>query len=212
MWINRSTKPTGLAALEVSEPAIDTESVGAFSLDGWPFSTERCWRSPSHWDRLCPRALLNFSCLHCPSVWVLTLLTQCRGQELNHKEGWAPKNWCFQTVVLEKTPESPLHRKEVNPVHPNGNQPWIFIGRTVAEAEAEAPILWPHDWKNWLIGKDPDAGKNWRQEEKGTTEDEIVGWHHWLDGHEFALTSIVGDAQGGLQCCSPWGHKESDTT
>ena len=101
--------------------------------------------------------------------------------ELDHKEGWAPRNWCFQTVVLEKTPESPLDSKEIQPVHPKGNQPWIFIGR--AETEAEAPILWPPDVKNWLIGKDLDPGKDWRQEEKGMTEDETVGWHHWLDGH-----------------------------
>ena len=103
--------------------------------------------------------------------------------ELDHKEGWAPRNWCFQTVVLEKTPESPLDSKEIQPVHPKGHQPWIFIGR--AETEAEAPILWPLDAKNQLIRKDPDAGKDWGQEEKGMTEDEMVGWHHPLSGHEF---------------------------
>ena len=101
--------------------------------------------------------------------------------ELDHKEGWAPKNWCFQTVVLEKTVESPLDGKEIQPVHPKGNPPWIFIGRT--DAEAEAPILWPPDVKNWLTGKDPDAGKDWRQEEKGTADDEMVGWHHLLNEH-----------------------------
>ena len=101
--------------------------------------------------------------------------------ELDYKENWAPKNWCFWTVGLEKTLESPLDSKEIQPVHPKGNQFWIFIGRT--DAEAETLILWPPDGKNWLIWKDPDAGKDW--EEKGTTEDEMVGWHHWLDGHEF---------------------------
>ena len=98
--------------------------------------------------------------------------------ELDHKESWSPKNWCFWTVVLEKTLESPLDCKEIQPVHPKGNQSWVFIGRT--DAEAEAPQLWPFDVKNWLTGKDPDAGKDWRQEEKGMTEDEMVGWHHWL--------------------------------
>ena len=112
--------------------------------------------------------------------------------------------------LLEKTLESPLDCKEIQSVHPKGNQSWIFIGRT--DAEAETPILWPSDVKSWLIGKDPDAGKDWRQEEKGTTEDEMVGWHHRLNGHEFGWTPGVGDGQGGLACCSPWGHKEWDMT
>ena len=103
--------------------------------------------------------------------------------ELNCEGSWVSKNWCFWTVVLEKTLESPLDWKEIQPVHPKGNQSWIFIGRT--DAEAETPILWPPDAKNWLIGKDPDAGKDWRWKEKGKTEDEMVGWHHQLDGHEF---------------------------
>ena len=103
--------------------------------------------------------------------------------EVDHKEGWAPKNWCFSTVVLEKALENPLACKEIKPVNPKGNKSWIFIGRT--DAEAEIPILWPSDVKNWLLGKDSDAGKDWRQEEKGTTEDEMVGWHHWLYGHGF---------------------------
>ena len=102
--------------------------------------------------------------------------------EFDYKESWAPKNWCFWTVVLEKTLDSPLDCKEIKPVNPKGNQPWIFIGKT--DVEAEAPILWPPDVKS-IIGKDPHAGKDWRQEEKGTTEDEMVGWHHWLDGREF---------------------------
>ena len=113
---------------------------------------------------------------------------------------------CFWTVVLEKTLESLL----IKPVSPKGNQPWIFIGRT--DAETETPIFWPPDLKRWLIRKDPDAGQDWRQEEKRTTEDEMVGWHHWLNGHEFEQALGVGDGQGSLVCCSPWGHKESDTT
>ena len=103
--------------------------------------------------------------------------------ELDHKESWAQKNWCFWSVVLKKTLESPLDRKEIQPVHPKGDQSWIFIGRT--DAEAETPILWPRDVKNWLTGKDPDARKDWRQEKKGTIEDEMVGRHHWLNGHEW---------------------------
>ena len=121
-----------------------------------------------------------------------------------------PKNWCFQTLVLEKTHESPLESKEIKPVNLNGNQPWIFIGRT--DAEIEVPILWPPDVKNWLIGEDPDAGKDWGWEEKGTTEDEMVGWHHRLTGHEFEQAPGIGDGQESLACCSPWGHKELDMT
>ena len=130
--------------------------------------------------------------------------------ELDYQESWAPKNWCFWTVVLEKTLESPLDCKEVQPVHPKGEKSWVFIGRT--DAEAEDPILWPPGAKNWLIGKDPDAGKDCMQEEKGTTEDEMVGLHHQLNGHEFGWTLGVGDGQGGLLCYCPWGRKESDTT
>ena len=129
--------------------------------------------------------------------------------ELDCKESWVPKNWCFWNAVLEKTLESPLDSEEIQPVHPKGNQSWIFIGR--ADVEAETPILWLPDTKNWLIGKDPDAGQDWRQE-KGTTEDEMVGWHHRLNGHEFEQAPGVGDGQGTLACCSPWGGKESDTT
>ena len=122
---------------------------------------------------------------------------------LDYKESWAPKNWCFWTVALEKSLESPLDGKEIKPVDPKGNQSWIFIGRT--DAEAETLLLWPSDAKNWLIGKDPDAGKDWRQE-KGMTENEMVGWHHRLNGHEFEQALGVGDGQEGLVCCSPWGH------
>ena len=130
--------------------------------------------------------------------------------ELDYEENWVPKNWCFWTVVLEKTLESPLDSKEIKPVSPKGNQSWIFIGRT--DAKAETPILWPPDAKNWLRRKKPDTGKDWRQEEKGTTEDEMAGWRHQLYGHEFEQASEVGDGQGSLACCSPWGCKESDTT
>ena len=118
--------------------------------------------------------------------------------------------WCFWAVVVEKTLESPSDCKEIKPAHPKGNQSWIFIERT--NAEAETPILWLPVVKNWLIGKDPDARKDWRWEEKGMTEDEMVGWHHWLDGHEFEQALGVGDGQGRLACCSLWGYKESDTT
>ena len=123
---------------------------------------------------------------------------------------WAPKNGCFWTVMLEKTVESLLDCKEIQKVHRKGNQSWIFIRRT--EAEGVTLILWPLDGKNWLIWKDPDAGKDWRQDEKGTTEDEMVGWHHRLDGHEFEWTPGFGDGQGSLACCRPWSWKESDTT
>ena len=130
--------------------------------------------------------------------------------ELDYKESWALKNRCFWTVVLEKILESPLDCKEIQPVHPKGGQSWVYIGRT--DVEAETPILWPPDAKNWLIWKDPDAGKDWSQEEKRTTEDEMVGWHHWLNGHGFGGTPGVGDGQGGLPSCGPWDHKEPDTT
>ena len=126
--------------------------------------------------------------------------------ELDSKESLVPKNWCFWTVVLEKTLENPLDCKEIKPVNLKGNQSWIFIGRT--DAEAETPILWPPDVKNWLIGKDPDAGKDWGKEEK----DKMVGWHHPLDVHEFEQAPGVGDGQGSLVCCSPWYCKESDMT
>ena len=138
---------------------------------------------------------------------MLWLLVVIYGRELDHKEGWGPKNWSFWTVVLEKTLESPLDCKEIKPVDPKGNQYWIFIGRT----DAEAPILWPPDVKNWLTGKDPDAGQDWRQE-KGTREDEMVGRHRRLDGNEFEQALGVGDGQGSLASCSPWVRKELDMT
>ena len=130
--------------------------------------------------------------------------------ELDYKESWVPKNQYFWTVVLEKTLKGPLDCKEIQPVNPKRNQSWIFIRRT--DAEAETLILWPPDVKNWFIGKDPDAGKNLRQEEKGTTEDEMAGWHHGLDGHESEWAPGDGDGQGSLACCDSWGRKESDTT
>ena len=131
-------------------------------------------------------------------------------RELDYKESWALKKWCSWIVVLERTLESPLDSKEIQPVHPKGNQSWIIIGRT--NAEDETPILWPSDAKNWLIRKAPDAGKVWWQEEKGTTENKMVGLHHWLEGHEFEKTSGVGDGHGSPACYSPWGCKESYMT
>ena len=140
----------------------------------------------------------GFSCGH---VWMW---------ELEYKESWAPKNWCFWTVVLEKTLESPLDCKQVQPVHPKGDQSWVFTGRN--DVEAETPILWPPAVKSWLIGKYPDPGKDWEQEENEMTEDEIVGWHHRLDERGFGWTPGVGDGQGGLVCCNSLSCKESDTT
>ena len=113
-------------------------------------------------------------------------------------------------MVLEKTLESPLDCKEIQPVHSKGDQPWVFFGRN--DAKAETPVLWPPHVKSWLTGKDSDAGRDWEQEEKGITEDEMAGWHHRLDGHEFEWTTGVGDGQGGLACCYSWGCKDSDTT
>ena len=123
--------------------------------------------------------------------------------ELGCEESWVPKNWCFWTVVLEKTLEIQL-------VHSEGDQSWVFFGRN--DAKVETPVLWPPHAKSWLIGKDPDAGRDWGQEEKGTTEDEMAGWHHGLEGHEFEWTLGAGDGQGGLACCDSWGHKELDMT
>ena len=129
---------------------------------------------------------------------------------LDCEEGWALKNWCFWTLVLEKTPESPLDCKEIQPVHSKGDQPWVFFGRN--DAKAETPVLWPPHVKSWLIWKDSDAGRDWGQVEKGMTEDEMAGWHHWLYGCELEWTPGVGDGQGDLVCCDSWGHKELDTT
>ena len=125
--------------------------------------------------------------------------------ELDCEESWAPKNRCFWTVVLEKTLENPLDCKEIKPVNPKGNRPWIFIGR----ADAEAPKFRPPDLKSWLTGKDPDAGKDWRQEEKGMTEDKMVGWYLWLNGHKFEQALRDGEGQRSLACCSPWGSQRA---
>ena len=125
--------------------------------------------------------------------------------QLDCEEGWALKNWCFWTVVLEKTLESPMDCKEIQPVDSKGDQSWVFFGKN--DVKVETPILWPPHVKSWLIRKDSDAGRDWGQEEKGTTEDEMAGWHHWLDRCEFERTPGVGDGQGGLACCSSWGRK-----
>ena len=148
----------------------------------------------------------------CPSSQSYSFFSSCHIWiwELDHKEGWALKNWCFRTVVLEKILESPWDWNEIKSVHSKGIQSWIFIART--DAEAETPILWPPDVRSWVTEKDPDAGKDWRQEEKGMTEDEMVGWHHRLNGHEFEEAPGDGEWQGSLVGCSPWGPKESDTT
>ena len=140
--------------------------------------------------------------MHGCESWCSVMLGFC-------EESWVPKNWCFWTVVLEKTLESPLDCKEIQPIHPKGDQSWVFIGGS--NIEAETPILWPPD-ASWLIWKDPNAGKDWGREEKGMTDEEMVGWHYQLEGHGFEWTPGVGDGQGGLVCCSSWGRKESDMT
>ena len=145
-----------------------------------------------------------------PLVKAMVFPVVMYGCELDYRESWGLKNWCFWTVVLEKTLASPLDCKEIQPVYPIGDQSWVFIGRT--DAEAETPIFWSPDTKSWLIWKDPDAVKDWGQEKKGTTEDEMVGWHHWLNGHGFGEAPRAGDRQGRLACRSSQGRKESDTT
>ena len=131
-------------------------------------------------------------------------------RELDCEESWALKNWCFWTVMLEKTLESPLDCKEIQQVHTKGDQSWVFFGRT--DAKAETPVLWPPHAKSWLMGKDSDAGKDWGQEEKGMTENEMTGWHHRLNGLEYEWTPGDGDGQEGLVCCDSWGLKKLDTT
>ena len=139
--------------------------------------------------------------------WKYSPSIQNQIHRLWYKKGWALENWSFWTIVLDKTLKNPLDCKEIQSGNPKGNQFWIFIGRT----DAEAPILWPPDAKNWLSRKDPDAEKDWRHEEKGTTEDKMIGWHHQLNGHEFEQALGFGDGQGSLVCCSPRGCKELDT-
>ena len=161
-----------------------------------------------------PRQHVKKQTLLCQQRSILSSLWFSSGHvwmwELDCEESWAPKNWCFWTVVLAKTLESPLDCKEVQPVHSEGDQPWDFFGRN--DAKAETPVLWPPHVKSWLIGKDSDAGRDWGQGQKGTTEDEMGGWHHCLDGRESEWTPGVGDGQGGLACCDSWGCKESDMT
>jgi len=171
--------PFSMRSTRPRSPALQVDSLLA-QLSGKP---------PSYLINL----IYYFSCGH---VWMW---------ELECEEGWAPKNWCFWTVVLKKTLESPLDCKEIQPVHSEGDQPWDFFGRT--DAKAETPVLWPPHSKSWLIGKDSDAGRDWGKEEKGKTEDEMAGWHHWLDGRESEWTPGVGDGQGGLACCNSWGRK-----
>ena len=176
---------------------------------------KRCWllgrKSLTNLDSVWKSIDITLSAKVClVKAMVFPVINHVWMWELDHKKGWAPKNWFFWIGVLEKTFESPLDYKEIQSVKPKRNQPWICIGRT--NAEAETPILWPPDVKNWLIGKDPDAGKDWRQEEKGMTEDVMVGWHHLLNGHELEKTLGDSEVQGSLACCSPWGRKESDMT
>ena len=151
----------------------------------------------------CFRVLLTYSMTSKNAIWAR------QGIMALYKESWAPKNWCFWTVVLDKTLESPSDCKKIQPVRSKGDQSWVFIGRT--DSEAETPVLCPPDVKSWLIWKDPDAEKDWRQEEKGTTEDEMVGWHHGFNGHEFEQSLGDSGGQGSLACCSPRGCKGSDT-
>ena len=190
--VSNSLQPHGL--YRWNSPG-QNAGVGSLSLLQRIFSTQGLNPGLPH----CKWILYQLSLKGSPWMW-----------ELDYKESWAPKNWCFWTVMLENILESPLECKESKPVSLKGNQSWIFIGRT--DAEAEILILWPPDGKNWLTGKDPDAGKDWRQDEKGTTEDEMVGWHRQLDGHEFEQTPGDNEGQGGLACCSPGGRKGSDPT
>ena len=197
------------------------KNVGSWSKGRSPKSFLAVWWS---WGRLLPRSsaewaelvwLIWFPLLkdgkgmtytRLSHIWLLASLWTVAHQASLSTEFSRPRNWCFQIVVLEKTLENPLACEEIKPVNPKGNQPWISIGRT--DAKAEVPILWPPDAKSWLIRKDPDAGKDWRQEEKGMTEDEMVGWHHQLNGHEFEQTLGDSEGQGSLACYGPWVQKE----
>ena len=181
----------------------DAVSMGkAGTLRKWRVRASQRTPAPQDPSPPFPTAARVSSCSLVKAVVSPVVLFGCEGGP------WALKNWCFWTVVLEKTLESSLDSKEIQSDHPKGDWFWILTGRT----NAEAPILWPPDAKNWLIGKDPSAGKDWRQEEKGTTEDEMAGWHHRLDGHEFEQALGDGERQGSLACCRPWGHKELDMT
>ena len=171
------------------------KSKDAFSLE------EKLWQLRQHIKKQ-TRYFANKGAL------VKTMVFPVWMWELDHKDSWTLKNWCFWAVLLEKTLESPLDCKEIKPVNPKGNQPWIFIRMT--DAEAEAPVLWTPDAKSWLIRKDPDAGKDWRQEVKGMTKDDLFGSHHLLNGHEFEQALRDGEGQGSLVCCSPQANKELD--
>ena len=153
------------------------------------------------------KAMVSSVVIYTCESW--TIRFGCRST-IDLDQRWALKNWCFWTVMLEKTLESPLDCKKIKLVNPKGNQPWIFTGKTNAEVKGQ--YFWPPDAKSRLVGKDPDGRKDWRQEGKGATEDEMVGWHHWLNGHEFEQTQGDSEVQGSLTCCSPWGCKESNTT
>ena len=192
-----------------------SQNTNQLQLFSWYASSRRqvklLWRKAvTNLDRVLKNRAITLPTKVCYSQRYRFSSSHVRMWELDHKEGWLPKNWCLQTVVLEKTLESSLDSKEIKPVNPKRNQPWIFIGMT--DAEAKASIPWPPYMKNQLIGKDPDVGKDWRQEEKGVTEDEMVGWHHQFNGHEFEQTPGDSKGQGILVCCTPWGHKQSDTT
>ena len=173
---------------------------GACSLEEKLWETRQCIKKAktSHCQQRSYSQSFVFSSSHV-QMW-----------ELNHKNSWTLKNWCFQIVMLEKSLESPLDCREIKPVNPKGNQSWIFIERT--DNEAEAPIFLPPDVKSQFIGKDPDAGKDWGQEEKGETEDEMVVWYHQLNGRELEKTLEYSEGQRSLACCRLWGHKESDMT
>ena len=198
----------------------ESESRSVLSDSLWPHGLYSPWKSLGQNPGVGSLSLLqgifptqgsNPGLLHSRQIlYQLSHKESQRMWELDRKESSVLKNWCFWTVVLEKILENSLDCKESQPVHPKGNQSWIFI--EWIDAEAEAPIFWPPDVKSWLIGKDHDAGKDWRQEEKGATEDEIVGWHHQLNGFEFEQAPGIGEGQGSLACCSPWGHKMSHTT
>ena len=209
-----------MASKPITSWQIDRETMGTvtdFIFLGYKITADAdCSREIKRHMLLGRKAMTNLdSILESRDITLLTKVSLVKamvfpvimyGWELDRKESWVVWNWCFWTVVLEKTLESPLDCKEIKPVNLKGTQSWIFIGKT--DAEAKTPILWPPDAKDWLIGKDPDSGQGWRQEEKGLTEDEMVGWHQRLDGHEFEQATGPGDKRRSLACCSPRGCKE----